>query len=256
MSERVVELGELVAVAVRSSVNFSMSAGRSETKVSTGHASTRVAILLRLSCVFRSASNRAEVAPTPKTIPAVEGGVRRDNSSGMRSLSLAHHCLIRGKIDEGMRDSGRREKKRGSLKASETSFLQGAFCPALLPLPEELEEPGSGRRESSCSNERVERLKVSGKDLDRKAGARTLEEIEEAAASTRSGSTRILGREGTMEARMPTTSSARSWGRRGLDVVRVGGERGRLEESGMSEKLMGRVVKIAVRRRRKRSWYS
>jgi hypothetical protein len=51
---------------------------------------------------------------------------------------------------------------------------------------------------------------VSGKDFERNVGAMILVDIAPAAANTRSGSTRIFGRFGTMEASLWTTSAAPS----------------------------------------------
>jgi hypothetical protein len=70
----------------------------------------------------------------------------------------------------------------------------------------------------------------------------TLVEIVLEAESTRSDSTRILGRFGAIVASMPTTSSDLASGLpfESLSVV-------------FSEKPIGRVVKVAVRSRRKRS---
>jgi hypothetical protein len=121
MSARVLDDGEEVVVAVRSSTIFSCMVGRSAMKLSFIVARTRVAILRRLSCVFLSASIRAEVAPTPKTIPAVEGATNRDNNSGTLSLSVSVHCFSRGSQSLSTRIKVL-AKNRGSLKASARSF--------------------------------------------------------------------------------------------------------------------------------------
>jgi hypothetical protein len=96
---------------------------------------------------------------------------------------------------------------------------------------------------------------VSGKDLERRAGPITFVEMAVAAVSTRSFSTRILGRLGTMLERMPTTSSARSAGSRTAEAG-VAESLGRFSETvdvPEMSKLVGRVVKMAVRRRRNKS---
>ena len=108
--------------ALRSSVILSRIGGRSATKVSSLQASISVAMRRRLSCVFRSASSRAEVAPTPKTIPAVVGGVMRASSSGILSLSVTVHCFRRGSQSSWTR-AKLEPKKRESLNASATSFF-------------------------------------------------------------------------------------------------------------------------------------
>ena len=99
---------------------------------------------------------------------------------------------------------------------------------------------------------------MSGNAFDRRVGPITLAEMAVAAVRMRSFSTRILGRFGTMPDRIPTTSSARSPG--GLTVedwrdisLNRFSETARDEPVVVSAKLVGLVVKIAVRSRRKRS---
>jgi len=97
---------------------------------------------------------------------------------------------------------------------------------------------------------------VSGKDLERRAGPMTLVEMAVAAVRTRSFSTRILGRFGTMADRTPTTSSARSAGSLIVADVTCWKSFGRFSErfdGAEMSKLAGRVVKMAVRSRRNRS---
>lgn len=126
MSARVVEEGDDVVVAARSSTIFSSIAGISVTKLSLIAARTNVAIRRKLSCVLRSASSRADVAPTPNTIPAVVGGSKRERSSGTFSLSLRDHCFNNG--SHSLSTSGTvLPKNRGSLNASPRSFFHD-FC--------------------------------------------------------------------------------------------------------------------------------
>lgn len=101
---------------------------------------------------------------------------------------------------------------------------------------------------------------VSGKAFERRVGPMTFVEMAVAAVRTRSFSTRILGRLGTMLERIPTTSSARSLG--GLTVEEDWRD---ISPSRFSEpvvlddpvvlsaKLVGRVVKMAVSSRRNKS---
>ena len=56
-------------------------------KASSGLASMRSEIRRRVVWALRSASWRADAAPTPNMMPAVVGAVRRDSNSGTRSLS-------------------------------------------------------------------------------------------------------------------------------------------------------------------------
>lgn len=123
ISALVVEDGDEVVVAESRSTIFSCIDGRSMTKLSFTVAMIRVAARRRLSCVFRSASSRADVAPTPKTIPAVVGANSRESSSGIRSLSLKLHCLKSGSQSLSTRATVF-PKNLGSLKASLRSFLQ------------------------------------------------------------------------------------------------------------------------------------
>ena len=97
---------------------------RLTTKVSLVAVSVRVAILLRLSCVFRSASKRAELTPTPNMIPADVGVDKRDRYSGIRSLSIIVHCRSIGNHPCSANFKELAQKNRGSLKASATSFFQ------------------------------------------------------------------------------------------------------------------------------------
>lgn len=96
---------------------------------------------------------------------------------------------------------------------------------------------------------------VSGNDLDRNVGPMTLAEMAAAAARMRSFSTRILGRLGTIVERIPTTSSALSFGSLAMEDFRDSTRRfsERLLEFAASAKLVGRVVKIAVSNRRNKS---
>src|SRR3569833_910154 len=239
-SARVVDDGEDVAVAPRSSTSFSRMVGRSVTKLSLADASTSMAMRRRLSCVLRSASRRADVAPTPITMPAVVGGVMRVSISGILSLSLMVHCLSRGSQSLLIWD-WLEPKNLASLKASVTSFFQAFW---LL-----------GSLESSWSST-SELLEIeSGNVLARSAGPITLVDIVAAACSTRSVSTNTLGRLGTMAASIPTTSSALSEG-----VLFCGVRRDNSLPLGFSDwedevsaKLRGRVVKRAVKSRRNKS---
>jgi hypothetical protein len=95
---------------------------------------------------------------------------------------------------------------------------------------------------------------VSGNPFERMDGPITLTDIALAAVKTRSDSTRIFGRLGTMVASMPTTSSALSAG-----LLMVGVRRSSDfdfsddEFPDVSVKEVGRVVKRAVSNLRKRS---
>lgn len=126
ISARVVEDGEEVVLAERRSTTFSCMTGRSVRKLSSIVARMRVAVRRRLSCVFRSASSLADVAPTPNTIPAVVGGTSLESNSGIRSLSLKVHCLRRGSQSLSTRDT-ELPKNLASLNASLISFLK-VFC--------------------------------------------------------------------------------------------------------------------------------
>jgi hypothetical protein len=75
-----------------------------------------------------------------------------------------------------------------------------------------------------------------------KVGPITLVEIVLDAESTRSGSIRIFGRFGAIEARIPTTSSDLAIG---LPMESL--------SAAFSENPIGRVVKVAVRSRRNKS---
>lgn len=236
ISARVVEDGEEVDVAAKSSTMRSRIVGKSVTKVSVPQAKTRAAMRRRLSCVFRSASNLAEVAPTPKTMPAVVGGVMRLSISVIRSLSVIVQSLSRG--NQSLRTRLTEELKNlESLKASPISFFQVFWLPGSLV--------SSWRRVKALLEI------VSGNDFERIDGPITFVDIAPAAVKTRSDSTRILGRFGTIWDRMPTISSALSAGvtRRlslAFDWLFC-------EVDDPSEKDAGLVVKIAVSSRRKRS---
>lgn len=182
-------------MAARSSTSLSNMVGMSVTKVSSADDRISVAIRRRLTCVLRSASSLADVAPTPKTMPAVVGALIRPTSSGILSLSASVHCLNRGAQPSAI-SSRFIPKNLESLKASLTSFFHvfWLFC----------------NLESSCKSVNVFRPIVSGKLLERKAGPMTLVEMVPAADSTRSDSTNILGRLGTIDARIATTSSGPS----------------------------------------------
>lgn len=132
------------------------------------------------------------MAPTPNTIPAVDGAVRRESSSGIRSLSLMVHCFSSGSQSLSTRDT-LFEKNLASLKASPKSFFQAFWA--------------FGSRASWYRSTSVLLETLSGNVLDLKVGPITLVEKVFAAVRTRSGSTRIFGRLGAIEARIPTTSS-------------------------------------------------
>ncbi len=93
------------------------------TKESSVAAIIKQATRRRFSWVLRSASRRAEVAPTPNTIPAVVGAVMRARISGIRSLSATVHCLSRGS-QAALINPLLELKNRASLKASARSFFQ------------------------------------------------------------------------------------------------------------------------------------
>ncbi len=80
----------------------------------------------------------------------------------------------------------------------------------------------------------------SGNILDLKVGTITLVDIVFAAVRIRSGSRRILGRFGAINAKMPTRSSDLDWLTRS-------------SLSAVSENPIGLVVNIAVRSRRNKS---
>lgn len=126
-----VEEGEEVVVAGSSSTIFSCINGRSPTKLSSIPARISVAARRRFSCVFRSASSLADVAPTPKTIPAVAGGTIRVSISVIRSLSLMVHCFNNGSQSFSTSDTGL-EKNLGSRKASPRSFFHAFWLLANL----------------------------------------------------------------------------------------------------------------------------
>ena len=83
---------------------------------------------------------------------------------------------------------------------------------------------------------------LSGNDFALKVGPMTFVEIVFAALRTRSGSTRIFGRLGAIEAKMPTTSSDFD-----IDLSSLSEE--------LSANAIGLVVNIAVRRRRNKSYH-
>jgi hypothetical protein len=117
-----VDEGDDVAVAASSSTSFSVIVGNSVTKASPADARISVATLRRLSCVFLSASSLADVAPTPKTMPAVVGGVMRARMSNILSLSLVAHCRSSGSHALWTRP-GSDPKNLASANASAMSFL-------------------------------------------------------------------------------------------------------------------------------------
>lgn len=231
-----VEDGEEVDVAASSSMMCSRIAGKSVTKVSMPQARTKTAIRRRLSCVLRSASSLAEVAPTPKTIPAVVGGVIRLSISVIRSLSAIVHSFNSGSQSLCTRVTDEL-KNLESLKASPMSFFHVFWLPGSLV--------------SSWSRVSVFLEMVSGKAFERIDGPITLVEIAPAAVKTRSCSTRILGRLGTMLDNVPTTSSALSVG----DMRRFSPafDFSDWEVDAPSVNDTGLVVKMAVSSRRKRS---
>jgi hypothetical protein len=89
----------------------------------------------------------------------------------------------------------------------------------------------------------------SGNVFDLKVGAMTLVDMVVAALMTRSGSMRIFGRFGAIEARMPTTSSDLGGGRDEDDLWSLSAAFSEM----LSENPIGLVVNIAVSNRRKRS---
>ncbi|KAF4505162.1 hypothetical protein G6O67_007138 [Ophiocordyceps sinensis] len=237
-SALVVDEGEDVGVAASSSTSLSNMTRRSATKASSAEASTSVAMRRRLSCVLRSASSLADVAPTPKTMPAVVGALMRPTTSPIFSLSESTHCRSSGS-QSCRTSSGLVPKNLPSLNASPTSLLHvlWLFC----------------SRDSSRSSRITLGETVSGKARERSAGPRTLVDSVAAAESTRSVSSSIVGRWGTIDAKTETTPSDPSLER--LNVPR----RPPLSLPSLSAEpfdsanVMGRVVKSAARSRRKRS---
>lgn len=134
ISERVAAEGEDAAVAVISSTSFSWMEERLTAKASWSEARTKVAILRRLNWVLRSASRRAEDAPTPNIIPADVGAERRARSSGMRSLSSRTHCRSIGNQPFSARAKELAQKNFESLKASATSLLQSFDASGILDI--------------------------------------------------------------------------------------------------------------------------
>lgn len=237
MSARVVEEGEDVDVAARSSMIRSRMVGRSVTKVSVPQARISTAIRRRLSWVLRSASNLAEVAPTPKTMPAVVGGVIRLSISVIRSLSVIVHSFNRGNQSLCTKETDD-PKNLESLKASPISFFQVFWLPESLV--------------SSWRRVNVVFEIVSGKAFERIEGPITFVEMAPAAVKTRSDSTRILGRLGTMLDNTPTTSSALSVG--DINRCSLGLDLSDCEADTPSVKDVGLVVKRAVSNRKNRSY--
>ena len=97
---------------------------------------------------------------------------------------------------------------------------------------------------------------VSGNPFDRIVGPRTFVDIVVAAVRTLSGSTRIFGSLGMIDAKIPMTSSALSAGAtsdcaQGLSLL--GFSPPGVVGEALSVKATGRVVKRAVNSRRKRS---
>jgi hypothetical protein len=167
-------------------------------KASSGLARTSRAIRRRFSCVLRSASWRADAAPTPNIMPAVVGAEILPSSSGTRSFSDCVHCARIGSQESCRSDSGA-WKNLGSLKASEMSFLSNLFpCATLVRL---------WRRSSRLFNT------FSGNALARKLGPMIEVDMSDTTLATRSFSTRIRGSFGTMEVRIATTSEALCWAR-------------------------------------------
>jgi len=121
-------------VAVINSISFSSSARRLLTKESSGAARMIRAILRRFSCVLRSASRRADDAPTPNIMPADVGAVRREIRSGMRSLSADTHCFRRGSHPTSTSSSDV-EKNLESLKPSVKSLLHDLWAAGSLLKP-------------------------------------------------------------------------------------------------------------------------
>ena len=117
------EEGEEAGVALRSSVSLSRMLGRFVTKSSSRLERRKREIRRRFSWALRSASMRAEAAPTPNTMPAEVGGMRRVRSSGIFSLSTKNHCLRIGIQPSFARVDVLAQKNRGSLYASEISFF-------------------------------------------------------------------------------------------------------------------------------------
>ena len=188
-----------MAVAVMRSTILSWMPPRLTTNRSLSADSISVAILRRLSCVFRSASSLAEEAPTPNMIPADVGDERRDSNSGIRSLSRSAHCRSIGIQPFQTRSKELVWKNFGSLKASATSFLQ-IF-------------DASGTRNIVFIMSSKLPVMFRGNVFQRKVGASTCVEIVVVAASIRSVSTRIFEMLGNIEAMIATTSSGSS-GRR------------------------------------------
>lgn len=242
ISERVAEEGEDAAVAVISSTSFSWIEERLTAKVSWSEARTKVAILRRLNWVLRSASRRAEDAPTPNIIPADVGADRRTRSSGMRSLSRRIHCRRIGNHPFSARAKELAQKNFESLKASATSLLQIFDASGILDI--------------AYSIPSVLSVTFRGYDFHRKVGDNTCVETMVAAAVMRSGSMRIFERLGTIEANMATTSSEIKVLRRSKLCKESLDDFSALRAGEISrEKPKGLVVKVAERSRTKRSFH-
>ena len=193
----------------------------------------------RLSWVLRSVSVRADVAPTLNMIPAEVGGARRVKSSGILSLSTRDHCLRIGIQPSFARASVLGQKKRESLYASATSFLQVL--------------------ETSGSLDIILRISVVlectfwGKLFHRKVGPRICVEIVVAAAIIRSVFARSGVIPGKTDAMMATTSSEDSSLMSPSDLESSSTFSILVEVLASCENDSGLMVKVAASRRTKSS---
>lgn len=131
VSARVVEDGKEAEVALSRSISFPCKLVRFATKVSFGAARMKTAMRRRLSWVLRSASNRADDAPTPNIMPAEVGEERRVSNSGIRSFSANTSCRSMGSQPVSTK-SREHEKNLESLNASVTSRFHSFAASGML----------------------------------------------------------------------------------------------------------------------------
>ena len=184
--------GEEAKVAFIRSMSFSWRTVRFATNVSFGATRIIVAILRKFNWVLRSASSRAEEAPTPNIKPAAVGLDKRESISGIRSLSNNDQWRNTGNHPVSTSCTGL-AKNLASLNTSVTSLFQ------------DLAASGMFARAISRSSKYF--VRFSGKDFDLIVGTITCVVAIVVAASTRSVSTKIFDNFGVMEARTGRTPS-------------------------------------------------
>lgn len=192
------------------------------------------AIRRRFSCVFRSASSLAAEAPTPNMIPAVAGGVIRDNNSGKRSLSTSTHCrnrLIHPLLTKSTRDP----KNLTSLNASPISFFHTLELADIF--------------EICCSKSNTVWFTLFGKSRDRSVGETTFVEMLEIALVMRSVSPRAVRNAGNDDVRILSILSGLACG---VDEPSWSGD-GLPDIPESWDNPIGLLVNTAARRRNSRS---